>query len=185
MNKKYKIFLTAILFFILFGVADNSRAATCEAQAGSYCFYASPDGSGDGSFESPCNVEAGLNKLGAGDILYLLDGVYSHAYTPPYSRPAIISINKYFNFLSPATVDRPITIKAYPGAAPILEGDGTNTGIWIDGEDNLVIEGLILRNFLEAGMRIGYDVVTRRIIVRGCDFSGVRCDDNMGGYLSE
>ncbi len=40
-------------------------------------YYASPDGTGDGSFNNPCAFKAGINKLKApGDTLYLFSGQY-------------------------------------------------------------------------------------------------------------
>lgn len=170
---KLKLFFLALVFVGVLGIVRQSEAAD---------YYVSPAGGGDCLLGSPCKIEAGLSRLGAGDTLYLLDGTYSETYaTNSYVEPAIMNISKYFNFSSPGTADAPITIKAYPGATPILEGDGTTAGIRIDGENYLVIEGLTLRNFWEAGVRIGYDVLTTNIVIRNNDFSNIRCNDNMGG----
>lgn len=40
-------------------------------------YYASPDGSGDGSaYEKPCSFQSGISKISSGDTLYLLGGQY-------------------------------------------------------------------------------------------------------------
>ena len=40
-------------------------------------YYASPNGSGDGSYNNPCSFTAGLGKLhNPGDTLYLFSGQY-------------------------------------------------------------------------------------------------------------
>ena len=46
-------------------------------------YYASPKGTGEGSFDDPCSFKAGLGKLSApGDTLYLFSGQYDLPNTP-------------------------------------------------------------------------------------------------------
>ena len=46
-------------------------------------YYASPEGTGEGSFDDPCSFKAGLGKLSApGDTLYLFSGQYDLPNTP-------------------------------------------------------------------------------------------------------
>lgn len=46
-------------------------------------YYASPEGTGKGSFDDPCSFKAGLGKLSApGDTLYLFSGQYDLPNTP-------------------------------------------------------------------------------------------------------
>ena len=54
-----------------------SPFAICLSPLMAATYYASPDGSGDGSFAKPCSFANGLKKLkNPGDTLYLFSGQY-------------------------------------------------------------------------------------------------------------
>ena len=64
-----KILLAVLLLLSTF----HLPLSTCRAAT----YYASPDGTGDGSFASPCSFATGLKKLkNPGDTLYLFSGQY-------------------------------------------------------------------------------------------------------------
>ncbi|MFH1956506.1 MAG: NosD domain-containing protein [Patescibacteria group bacterium] len=69
-NYKFIIFIT-VLFFGVFGLAQNSQAAE---------YYASPNGlDSNCSDVSPCSLTTGIGKLFAGDTLLLKDGIYNQS----------------------------------------------------------------------------------------------------------
>lgn len=160
---------------ILFASHSAFAQTVCDARQGS-CYYVSPVGGGDCSFESPCTISEALVQLGAGDVMYLRQGTYGSG----------IMIDKYFNFSPAPTPELPVTIAAYPGETPVIRrsDEPVADNRWcnlIDGESNIIIDGLTIQNCWEAGIRIGYDAPTSNITVRNCDFSEIHCNDNMGG----
>ncbi len=71
-------------------------------------YYASPNGSGDGSYNNPCSFTAGLGKLhNPGDTLYLLGGTYYFSDK--------FSINKQ------GSKSKYIVISGYPGEKATLD----------------------------------------------------------------
>jgi hypothetical protein len=147
-------------------------------------YYVSPAGSGASEdAKYPGDLEESLRVLKGGDVLLLLDGQYLAQKDEKGQTKCIIALNKYFKFAGPPTEDKPITIKAAPGQKPILKGDGTSMGIFLDSKSahHVVIEGLALSGFQTAGIRVGYDTNPDDITIRWCDFSDIRCNDNMGG----
>lgn len=75
-------------------------------------FYTSPAGSGTAcSFTSPCSLETGLTKPGAGDTLYLRGGTYSGKYTSKIA----------------GTTSSPAIVRPYPGERAIIDGYKTTT----------------------------------------------------------
>lgn len=169
--------LTCILLF------QYATAQVCDAQGS--CYYASTSGSGTAcSFANPCKISAALPMLGAGDHLYLRGGTYTEFMgTGQYRVKAIISIDKYFDFASSPTTDRPIVISSYPGESVTIRGDYSARCIFIDGESNIVIQGLTVEQCWEAGIYIGYDAAADNIKVQDSTFREIVCTDNMGGVF--
>jgi hypothetical protein len=147
-------------------------------------YYVGPNGTGTSQdTQSPGNLAESLRVLMGGDALLLLGGEYLAQKDKKNQTKCLIELNKYFKFAASPTVDKPITIKAAPGQKPILRGDGTSAGVFIDSDyaHHLVLEGLTLCGFRTAGIRVGYDAHPADITIRGCDFSDIRANDNMGG----
>lgn len=91
--KRILSLLTAMLFTLCLSAAT---------------YYASPNGSGDGSYNNPCSFTAGLGKLhNPGDTLYLLGGTYYFSDK--------FSINKQ------GSKSKYIVISGYPGEKATLD----------------------------------------------------------------
>lgn len=133
--------------------------------AGTY--YASPTGTGNGTFASPCSFTSGLSKLTtAGDTLYLRGGQYDLS--------TKISINKT------GTASARICIMAYPGEQPILDFrtqpyGSSNPGISLSSTSSyLHIKGLVVRYAGDNGI-INNGSNT---IIENCEFYG-NCDTGL------
>ena len=81
-------------------------------------FYVSPNGTGDGSFDTPMNLTTAINNSQPGDLYWLSEGIYSG----------------FFVFQNDATKDSPIVYRAYPGqhvqVIGALKVEGAWTWIW-------------------------------------------------------
>ncbi|MBC8870991.1 MAG: right-handed parallel beta-helix repeat-containing protein [Planctomycetes bacterium] len=97
----------------------------------------------------------------AGDTIWVRKGVYPETVI----------------FRTGGTADRPLTIKAFPGEQPVIDGEGRRgSGIVLarDGSaDHVVIEELTLKNFRAGGTGISIDERTD-VILKGVDISGAR-----------
>ena len=95
----------------------------------------------------------------AGDTIWVRGGVYK----------------EQVKLHTGGTADRPLTIRAYPGENPTIDGEGRRQhGLHLPGEgraDHVVIEGLTLKNFREGG--VGLSVSGRTgVIIRGVEVTG-------------
>ena len=122
----------------------------CEATAGGKCYYVSKltgSDSNSGTFNSPWKTylnflsyystsdrPANWVNLSAGDVVYFMSGVYDETYSYQNNRRAI-----FFRGLNPAS---PITLKAYPGANPVLSPREATSAVYIFQSSNLLIDGL-------------------------------------------
>ena len=102
-------------------------------------YYISGTGSdkNNGSSESQAFRSFGQVRkvLQAGDTVLVMNGTYEG------SGGAVLGINGL-----QGTAEHPTTIKAYPGATPVLQAHGNNwNAIGITGSSYVVIEGLTLR----------------------------------------
>ncbi len=159
---KKKIFLTIAVAALMQGATATVR-------------YASPTGTDANgtSIEAPGSLTAMINKLQAGDELYLLDGQYDFT--------SQVSINRK------GKADSYILIAAYPGAKPILDfrNAALNTngvkvggqylhlrgftvrysgykGIWVEGGTYNILENLEVYGCCNAGIQLrsgGYNMV--------------------------
>jgi len=88
------------------------------ASARATIYYASPDGTGDGTSEdSPASVSTALNAAEPGDTVYLRGGTYS-------------SWSQGIHPVRSGTADAWITFEAYPGELPFFEGTGVGSGTY-------------------------------------------------------
>jgi len=178
--------ITAILLVISFFFNTNlfdSRANAqnnfvCEAVNGK-CYYVSPNGSdsNDGSFQNPFRtVQKAANIMQAGDVTYIREGFYSE---------------NMITFAHTGTNDNWITLKAYPGETPIIDGgfEGLNNGrvpvFDIDGVHYIIIDGLTIQRGSMAGIFIAYDYPTSHIIIQNNEIRDIRVNDNTAAvYVS-
>jgi hypothetical protein len=129
-------------------VLDNKiMAARADGQLPK-TYYVSPTGSDSYSGLSPTYTDGNTgpwrtlkyasSKLDAGDALYLMNGIWADDPLELFSRSGIDVA--------------PITVKAYPGANPILTGSASNWGIYTKGYSYIIIDGIEVSNY-------GYGIV--------------------------
>ncbi|MDQ4124103.1 MAG: hypothetical protein M3134_00690 [Actinomycetota bacterium] len=94
------------------------------ASAAGTTYYVAPGGTGTGSADSPWgSLEQAFESLRAGDHLVVKGGTY---------RERMTSVD-----VAPGTAAEPVTVSAYPGDAPVLEG-----ALWLRDADHWSISGL-------------------------------------------
>ncbi len=125
-----------LIFCIILSMVMPTAIIAPSFAEGSNAYYVSEKGSdqNSGTEESPFRTVAkGLQAANSGDTVYLRNGVYNEAIVLPKSG-------------DPKT--GAITLTAFPGERPILDGSGLNSAdmINIDTKHDWVIEGLEIRN---------------------------------------
>lgn len=130
--------LSALLIFWLCCGLSSSQAAT---------FYVSTSGndSNPGTVSSPFKtIQKGVSKLKAGDILYVRGGTYVESVYVGQS----------------GTETQPVTISAYPGELPVIDGadklpasDGGDLVLVVG--DYVIFDGFEVRNSNINGTRLG------------------------------
>ncbi|MDQ3983390.1 MAG: hypothetical protein M3271_11990 [Actinomycetota bacterium] len=114
--------LGAVICVLATSVHGNAFASA-DAPA---TYYVAPGGSeaGDGSLDAPWrSLEHALESLTPGDTLLVKDGVYRERITQAA--------------ISPGTAYAPVTVAAYPGDEPVLQG-----ALWLRNPSHWTIEGL-------------------------------------------
>ncbi|MFB5660202.1 bacterial Ig-like domain-containing protein [Alteribacillus sp. HJP-4] len=93
--------------------------------------YVSPDGtsSGDGSEEDPVDLDTAVHYVGKGQDILLLDG--------DYVRDSMLMIEQF----NDGSEDALKTLKAAPGAAPVIDFDKQSEGVELSG-DYWHVEGI-------------------------------------------
>lgn len=119
----------------------------CSSLSHAATYYVSATGNDNnpGTLASPVRtIMKGISKLKAGDVLYVRGGIYVESVFVGQS----------------GTKDQPITIEAYPGEEPVIDGEdklpATDGGdlVLITG-DYVHIKGFEIRNSNIAGARLG------------------------------
>ncbi len=170
---------------------------TCEAVAGGTCYYVDPvagDDSFPGTYGEPWRTFVNINKsiyaqyrpagwveLQPGDVLYLMGGVHDAIYHPgDDSGPQ--GGGNYVVYMRQLHGEQgaPITIKGYPGMHPVLDPGGQGIGVFVSQSENVLLEGLEIRNAYSRGVRLSETagIVARRLLVWGTDGPH---DDNVSG----
>lgn len=172
------------------------RQPICE---GRRCFYVSPchgdDERGDGSFEKPWRslrwltyyfddlVPPRAERLRAGDVVYLLGGPLSRAWSP-FGQSARASDRYLFMARSlHGTATEPITLKAFPGQEPVLDPRRASVAIRLLESSHLRLEGLTVRNACGRGVLVerSQDIGLRSLSV--ADTDGLDDDGVAGVYV--
>jgi hypothetical protein len=192
-----KQYCQRLLFVLLFCVTcitstlaqSQINTGVCKASADAKCLYVSPSGTGDGlSYLNPSSVQQALAVATAGDVVYLLGGVYSQIYdfreqgqTSYYGPKAIINLMKYAPRPTPIpTANSPITIKGYPSETVTLRGSFVNgeTAVFIDNRSHYVFENFIVENFVNFGIRAGDDIPREGLTFRNIEIRNIQKTDN-------
>lgn len=133
--------------FCILSVVVLLCAGLCLSQARAASYYVSVAGNDNntGTLTEPVRtIMKGISKLKAGDILYVRGGTYVESIYVGQS----------------GTQDQPVTIAAYPGEQPVIDGEDKLPSI--DGGDLVLIvgdyvhfKGFEVRNSNIAGTRLG------------------------------
>ena len=124
-NKKNLIIL---IFLLVFFINTSIISAT------DYYVSTSGSDSNPGTKDKPWKTPSyAATQAKAGDTIYLRDGTWK---------------DEHVVFANSGTSGNPITLKAYPGETPILDGvDGTDLGIEARGKDYITIDGLTVKSY--------------------------------------
>ncbi len=132
-------------------IASTSIAATYYVDKG----HSNASDTNSGTEVMPFKtIQQGVNKAVAGDNVYVKSGTYSEKVTIKNS----------------GTASKPITIMAYPGDLPIIDGTGISLSsyyglVHIDNKDYIIFDGFHVRNSKEVLIRASYGT---GIIIRNC-----------------
>lgn len=157
-----------VLILLLLSISLTLSGAT---------YYVATNGkdSNPGTLSQPfATWDFAFNRVVAGDIVYIRDGVY-YADPKPYQR----SIYGVRVFDRNGTSANPIKILAYPGETPILDCSniteaGLHTGILIDHCQYWNIKGLTIRNVKEYDNNGSYPYTSDGLAL--CDCSNITVD---------
>lgn len=195
-----KIWLTVLLYLMVYSspmalAADyyvatngsNLNPGTIAQPWRHICYATGADGR-SGTYTTDPKVDqvacatTNPSKLTAGDTLYVRGGTYSEF---------------YITFANSGTAGNPITIKAYPGETPIIDGGWTDylgDGVrrdgsgylptfHIDNRHNITLDGLTIKRGIGANVRIGFNFPTSNITVRNGELQDFLVADNSGEVI--
>lgn len=134
----------------------------------SNAIYASPDGNGDGSLNSPYSLQDGLDEIRAGQTLYLMGGTYS----APDADGWFINCK--------GSADNFITIRNYPNEKVVVEnparGSETYGFQFEEGTQYIIFEGIEISSIQS---QCAYGIVfwgngQNNIVIRNCDIHDIK-----------
>jgi hypothetical protein len=177
------------------GPASSPQSADCEAVNGGRCFYISGERGNDGNpgslgapwktyrniitYYDPKDRPAGWKSLGAGDVVYFLNGLYTDSYR--YDQVT----RGFFLRNVRGTSAAPVIVKAYRSEKPKFRATAAAATIEIHQTDHIILDGLEVDGAHGAGVRVGEskNAVLRNLWVRntfGTD------DNNIAGvYITD
>lgn len=142
---------------------ECSCTPLCEARGNGRCYYVSKltgNDSNPGTFSQPWKTFLNFVwyyaeqdrppnwiQLKAGDVVYLMSGLYSETFLHSGERRAL-----YFRNLH-GTADAPIVVKAYPGAHPVIAPDVQVFPVYLLQSTYFLIEGLEVVRGWQNGVR--------------------------------
>ncbi|MGB3480210.1 MAG: T9SS type A sorting domain-containing protein [bacterium] len=148
---------------ILFGC---TVIVLCLGKLSATAYYVSLSGNDTWPGTSPDSawrhIAYGTGQIQTGDTLLILAGNYG---------------NEQADIANSGTLSTPIVIKADTSGQVIMQGDGSGSGVWIEGNSHIVIEGIRFTNF-SVGVFIYH--VGSHITVKKCAF----VENNDGGFLT-
>lgn len=153
----------------------GSGTDTIATAASSYYVAPNGDDSNPGTEAQPFRtINRGTDVLNPGDALYVRDGIYHEQ--------VVISRS--------GTASDPITVSAYPGESPVIDGQNNIPGDWDDllslRGDNIAVSGLEVRNSASIGVGVtgSYNEV-HNLNVHGGEYNGILVYDNASYSLVE
>lgn len=132
----------------------------CEAKGSGRCYYVSKLTGSDtnsGTFDKPLKTYLRFNpgnpagsqiSLQAGDVVYLMSGLYTENYSYENVQTAI-----YLNGRR-GTSSTPIVVKAYPGAHPVISPSVNAYGVYLINDQYVTFDGIEIAGTYGAGVII-------------------------------
>lgn len=175
----------------------------CEATTGRKCYYISKmtgDDLNDGTFEKPWasaknivsfNCANGCptkwTQLLPGDVVYFMSGVYDDVFDLPNESNRSL----FFSGIN-GEASRPIVLKAYPGAHPVIASASESiSALHIRGSSYFVVDGFEITKAFSRGVSIleSHDIELKNIWVHDItegsvsDVSGILSDASQNIYI--
>jgi hypothetical protein len=180
-NSKHKL-----IFFILFGIAipacskSKSDPATEEAAA-VHVYYVAPNGSDGnvGTINAPFKtIMAALNKSVPGDTVVARGGTY----------------NERINFPKSGTSDKKITLKAYTGEKPVIDGSTITVTGWmalvtLNAVRYITIEGFDICNLFSSAFNTDPEGIlingnSKDITIKNCNIYNIKNSASLNNWRS-
>jgi hypothetical protein len=160
-----------LLVWIVFGCSKKSSIPSSETSATAKIYYVSPSGSdaNTGILSAPLKtITAALNKAVAGDTILIRGGTY-------YDK---------INFPKSGTADRIITVKAYPGEKPVIDGSTITVSGWtalvtFSGVRYITLEGVDICNLYSSTVNTDPEGITingnsKDITIKNCNIYNIK-----------
>ena len=163
------------VFLIVMVIATGLQIPLASA-ASSYYVATNGDDSNPGTEAQPFRtINRGASVLSPGDTLYVRGGTYHEQVVIPHS----------------GTASNPITVSAYPGENPVIDGQDNIPGDWeylvrLTG-DYIILDGLEIKNSASIGIGItgGNHNELRNLNVHHSWYNGILVIDNSSYSLVE
>ena len=177
---KHKLFL-----FIFFGIAipacSKSNGDPSTETVASKIYYVSPNGSDGnaGTMNSPFKtITAALNKAVAGDTVMARGGTY----------------NEKISFPKSGTSDKNITLKAYAGEKPVIDGSTITVSGWtalvtFAGVRYITLEGFDICNLFSSAFNtdpegIAINGNSKDITIKNCNIYNIKSSATLNNWRS-
>jgi hypothetical protein len=175
-----------LILFILFGIAipacSKSKSGPAnEEAAGVHIYYVSPNGSDGnaGTINAPFKtITAALNKTVPGDTVIARGGTY----------------NERINFPKSGTSDKRITLKAYAGEKPVIDGSTITVTGWmalvtLNAIRYVTIEGMDICNLFSSAFNTDPEGIlingnSKDITIKNCNIYNIKSSASLSNWRS-
>ncbi|HEY8896223.1 MAG TPA: right-handed parallel beta-helix repeat-containing protein [Niastella sp.] len=183
--KMTNFFKQGAIFLLFIGMAltacsKNSGGSSTDVSA-VHVYYVAPDGSdgNTGSIHAPFKtITAALNKAAAGDTIIARGGTY----------------NEKISFPKSGTADKRITLKAYAGEKPVIDGSTITVTGWmalvnLNGVRYITIDGFDICNMLSSAFNTDPEGIfingnSKDITIRNCNIYNIKNSASVSNWRS-
>ena len=177
---KHQLIALLLLGIVLPACSKGSNGAAEETTA-THVYYVSPDGSDGnaGTVKSPFrSITAALNKAVAGDTVIARGGTY----------------NERISFPKSGTSEKRITLKAYAGEKPVIDGSSITVTGWmalvtLNGIRYITIEDFDICNLLSSAFNTDPEGIfingnSKDITIRNCNIYNIKNSASVSDWRS-
>ena len=174
-----------LIFFIFLGLAipacSKSKSDPSPEAAAVHVYYVAPNGSDGnaGTINAPFKtITAALNKAVAGDTVLARTGVY----------------NEQINFPRSGTADKRITVKAYAGEKPVIDGSTITVTGWmalvtVNAVRFITLEGLDICNLYSSTFNTDPEGIfikgnAKDITIKNCNIYNIKNSASVDNWRS-